>query len=418
VRNMDCVANYEIKTECSVVQDDLILRIEHPKDLYRARIQNIIRQDYTTPFLLSLHLYFDAPTLDDAEEIAEDYLSDCLNMLAFTTGARFQRYRIRHIVDATPGITGMRSVLMWSNSVEHEDPQPFLRDDTMGTIQRLLEFDVPPAIKRAMRWYRFGINTAVPDDQFTYFWFAIEIIAEFQKSSEKVPDTCPRCQSPLYCESCKTNPTHRPYPKQAIRTLLKTVDKECDDAKIDLLDKTRNGLMHGSTLEEIERAIPEPHEHIVDILGRLLCKAIIYQFPREMFDGTLAIGYPSTYIHRTLHAIAHIRTVVPANADGDPDLNRIGVKMELVTDPPQSALPTVVKMDSKQYERLRKLSFLKGDHQETLRRVCERVSKHEDEVQALVLATDMAFIRDAIENNPTEEWQELFREILQGNKDK
>ncbi len=58
---MDCVANYEIKTECSIVADDLVLRIQHPKGLYRARIENIPRPVYTTPFLLSLHLYFDAP---------------------------------------------------------------------------------------------------------------------------------------------------------------------------------------------------------------------------------------------------------------------------------------------------------------------------------------------------------------------
>ncbi len=50
---MECVANYEIKTENSVVADDLVLRIKHPKGLYRARIQNIPRTVYTTPFLLS-----------------------------------------------------------------------------------------------------------------------------------------------------------------------------------------------------------------------------------------------------------------------------------------------------------------------------------------------------------------------------
>ena len=82
---MECVANYEIKTECSIIADDLVLRIKHPNGLYRARIQNIPRTVYTTPFLLSLHLYFDAPTLDEAPDIADDFLADCLNMFAFTT---------------------------------------------------------------------------------------------------------------------------------------------------------------------------------------------------------------------------------------------------------------------------------------------------------------------------------------------
>ena len=88
---MECVANYEIKPECSVIADDLVLRIKHPKGLYRARIQNIPRPVHTTPFLLSLHLYFDAPSLDEALDIADDFLADCLNMLAFTTGSGFRQ---------------------------------------------------------------------------------------------------------------------------------------------------------------------------------------------------------------------------------------------------------------------------------------------------------------------------------------
>jgi hypothetical protein len=164
---MDCVATYELKTECSIVADDLVLRIKHPKGLYRARLQNIPRAVYTTPFLLSLHLYFEAPSLDEAQDTANSFLADCLNMLAFTTGSSFQRHRIRQIVDASPpGKNGMRSLLMWSDQIEYDDPQPFLREDTTLAIERLLEFEMPPAIRRAMRWYRLGINETVPDDQF------------------------------------------------------------------------------------------------------------------------------------------------------------------------------------------------------------------------------------------------------------
>lgn len=409
---MDFVANYEIKTECSVVADDLVLGIKHPKGLYRARIQNIPRPDYTTPFLLSLHLYFSAPTLDEAQDIADGFLADCLNMLAFTTGSAFRRHRIRQIVDATPGLTGIRSLLMWGDSIEYEDPQPFLCEDAARSIERLLEFDIPPAIRRAMRWYRLGINATVPDDQFTYFWFALEIVAEFQKSTEKVPDRCPQCRSPMYCESCKTHPVHRPYPKQAIRALLKAVDKECDDATIERLDKTRNSLMHGLTLKEIEDSLPKPHEQIVDILGHLLWQALIHQFPQEMFDGTLSMGYPSTYVHRTAHGVAHLQTVVPAGADGDLDLRFTGTKMEMVPfGPPQSALPTVIRMTPEQHKRLGQLRFVEGDNQEMCRRIYERVKTKDGRVHALVLSTDIALIKAAVKRGDAGAWQDLFREI-------
>jgi hypothetical protein len=304
---------------------------------------------------------------------------------------------------------------MWGDSIEYEDPQPFLSEDTARAIERLLEFDIPPAIRRAMRWYRLGINETVPDDQFINFWFALEIVAEFQKSTDKVPDRCPQCQSPLYCESCKTHPVHRPYPKQAIRALLKAVDKECDDATIERLDKTRNSLMHGSTLKEIEDSLPQPHEQIVDILGRLLWRALIYQFSHEMFDGTLKMGFPSTYIYRSVHGVAHMETVVPAGADGDLDLNFKGTKMEMVPfGPPQSALPTVISVTSEQHERLGELRFMKGDHQEMCRRIYETVKTKDGRAHVLVLSTDTVLITDAVNRGDTGAWQDLFREIMGG----
>jgi hypothetical protein len=247
---MRVVANYEIKSECSVISDDQILRIEHPKGHYGARIKNIPRTAYDVPFLLSLHLTFDAASLQEGKEVADDsVLPDWLNMLAFTTGGAFRRHRLRQIVDVTAGTTGMRSVLMWTTDDENQDPQPFLDEKWMEAIERLSQFDVPPPIRRAMRWYRLGVNAVVPDDQFMNFWFALEIVAEFNKPTEKVHDKCSKCHSPLYCEQCATHPVHRPYAKQAIRALLKTVDSACDDATIERLDKTRNGLMHGLHVE-------------------------------------------------------------------------------------------------------------------------------------------------------------------------
>jgi hypothetical protein len=410
---MQVVANFEITTELSVIADELILRIKHPLGLYRARIQNIPRSVYTTPFLLSMHLYFEAPTLDEAKDAADERLADCLNMLAFTTGSAFRRHRIRQIVDATPGVTGMRSLLMWADKIEYEDPQPFLSEDSVRMIERLSEFEIPPPVRRALRWYRLGVNATAPDDQFMNFWFALEIIAEFRKSSDKVPDRCPQCRSPLYCESCKTNPVHRPYAKQAIRDLLKAVDKDCDDSVIDRLDKTRNGLMHGSTLREIEESLPEPHEEIVDVLGRLLWRALIFQFPHGMFDGTLPIGYPSTYVHRTARAIAHLQTIVPIDSHGDLDLRFPGMTTQMVPfGPPQSATPSVFRLTPEQHERLAKLRWAKGDQQPMCQRIYDRTQEKGNDIFVLVLATDVATIKDALKRGQTGEWQDLLREII------
>lgn len=412
---MRCVANYEIQSDVSAVKDDLILIISDPLGKFSARIKNIPRSEFTTPFLLSLHIYFDAPSLKESEEIADGHMADCLNMLAFTIGSGFRKHRIRQIANAEPSEKmSMRDVLMWGERVQFDDPQPFLKEENTKTIERLLEHDIPPAIRRALRWYRLGIDAASPDDQFTYFWFALEIVAEFQKPIAKVHDKCPRCQSPLYCEKCEEHPEHRPYPKQAIRSLMTLADKECDEATVNLLDKTRNSLMHGSTLKEIESNLPNPHEHVIDILGRILWKALIMQFPKHMFDGSLIMGVPSTYVHYKVNAVAHIQTAIPIDQDGHLDLDANGIIVAMKpSGPPQSALPFVVRMTKQQYERLRALSYRNGEQQEMLKRIQDQIKEEGGYILALIPATDMSVIRKAVQIKQEGEWQALFIEILE-----
>lgn len=410
---MRCVANYEIESEMSVASDDIRLKLQHPKGHFQARIKNIVRDDYLTPFLLSLQLIFEAPSLNEAKDVAQEKLTECLNMLAFVTGAGVRRHRTKHIVDCTP-LSGMRDCLVWADSVGHEDPQPFIDENIIASMERLLQFDSPPAVRRALRWYRIGIHDSTPEDQFQYFWFALEILAEHQKASEKLADKCPRCKSPLYCENCKTHPTHRPYPKQAIRALIQSVDKASEEETIEALDKARNAIMHGATLEEIEEELPSSGEHIVDVLGRILFMALVHQFPKEILKETIQFGRPTTYIHRTRTGIAHVSTIVPKGEDGELDFDSFtGLKVSMVTDdPPQSGRPSIIKMTSDQHKQLALLTHKNGDHQQLCKRVYRRAKIANDKVMTLVLSRDMARIQEALKRGETGNWQDLFREIM------
>ena len=101
--------------------------------------------------------------------------------------------------------------------------------------------------------------------------------------------------------------------------------------------------------------------------------------------------------------------------DNPLDLSSGGPKVELVPfGPPQSALPSVISMTSEQNERLRQVTFMKGDHQEMCRRIYDRVKKEDGRTYALVLSTDMALIKDAVKRGDTGAWQDLFREIGEG----
>ncbi|MDO9043589.1 MAG: hypothetical protein Q7U64_14810 [Desulfocapsaceae bacterium] len=412
---MQCIASYEIESDLSVVTDAIRLKIQHPNGRFQVRIKNIVRQDYSSPFLISLQIIFDSPNLNEAKALAEDNLVECLNMLVLVTGAGVRLNRIKNIVDCTP-TSGMRDCLVWDESVVHDDPIPFLNESIMSSIEHLLQFELSPAVKRALKWYRIGIYESIQEDQFQYFWFALEILAEHQKPPEKVTDKCPKCKSSLYCETCRTHPTHKPYAKQAIQALIQSVVKTFDDEIFMDLDKTRNALMHGAIFNEIEHKLSKTSEEIIDLLGKILFKAFVNQFPLELFGEKVLMGNPTTYIHRTMTAIASVRTIVPNGEDGELDPDKIGIKISKVADaPPQSGQPSVILMTPDQHKQLGVLAHEQGDHSALCKRVYERVDIDNGKVIAFILSTDMTKIRDAIKHGETGAWQDFFRDIVNTN---
>jgi hypothetical protein len=195
---------------------------------------------------------------------------------------------------------------------------------------------------------------------------------------------------------------------------MKLAEPEGKEEKFQRLDDTRNKLMHGSTLKEIESTLPEPQKHIVDELGQLLWNALVLSFPREFFDGSLIMGKPSTYIHYKMDTIAQMRTVIPSDEAGNfrPDFS--GVRMETVPfGPPQSAAPFFMRLTEAQYRRLLDLSYRKSEHQKMLERICSRPEKHSDDIVVMILATDMKVIQEHIRSGPDGEWFEVFREVLE-----
>ena len=108
-----------------------------------------------------------------------------------------------------------------------------------------------------------------------------------------------------------------------------------------------------------------------------------------------------------------MQTIVPLHPDGDLDLRFKGTTAEVKPfGPPQSALPSIIQMSMDQYDRLKKLSYTQGDHQEMWQRIAQRIKNDSKYVYAQVLSTDMALIKKALEKNETGAWQELVQEIM------
>jgi hypothetical protein len=325
---MRCIADFEVLSDFCIADDTKKLKLRHPTGHYEVHIKNGPKPQPPALPHLSVQVIFDSPDLSTAKGDSREHLFDALNMLAFVTNSRFEYHRLLKIIDWTPGIT-MREALIFTGFDPATDPEPMLNDALVDSAQKLLETESAPAMKRALRWFRLGLAGESPEETFQYFWFALEIVAEGQKSPAKVHDRCPKCQGNLYCESCKEYPTHRPYAKQAIRQLINEIIEEDADKIFGVLDKARNALMHGARLKDVEEALNVSSEHLVDILGRVAWRSLLRLLPPnvELMNTELAMAEPTSYVRRRMTYSAHIITVVPTGADGEPDIERFPTKI-------------------------------------------------------------------------------------------
>jgi hypothetical protein len=410
---MKCVATFQVKSECSFVSDEMTLEVSHPSGKFRALARNILRESFDTPFLISVSIFFDSLSLDDAAEVADQFLSEFLSILTLSTSARLSRYRMLSVVDVTnPDKNASRTVKLFSDTLDHGDPDSIMEHDIGRTVEVLLGSDIDPAVMRALRWYRLGVNAKSQDDQFSYFWFALELVAEFLKSTDRVHDKCSRCHNPLYCENCEEHPTHRPYAKQAIHSAILSANKGISKKILSNLDETRNGLMHGRTMEEIESDLPILSNNIVDILGDIVRCVLLSSFKKDV-SMPITLWEPSTYLSYRQQAVVQLEMVVPTSVSGEFDLSFKDVNVSLQSShPPQSAQASTLWLTEDQHSRLARLGQSSKDGGEMCRRIAQFAQKREGKVLVLVAATDRARIMKAIEQGEEGEWQAIFREAL------
>ena len=86
------------------------------------------------------------------------------------------------------------------------------------------------------------------EEQFSYFWFALEVAAKTMKGKEKIASKCPKCQGKLFCEICKDYPLHRRYSGEAIQQVVETVHPADSEQVFKTLQLIRHTLMHGGRI--------------------------------------------------------------------------------------------------------------------------------------------------------------------------
>jgi hypothetical protein len=249
-----------------------------------------------------------ADDINAAEKLALTKIREVLHLLSFTTGSGFQISRKRFVMDWSPGVE-IREQFAYGHD-DQTDRWPDLKEKYFLTVQEIDQTPHVNKLRTALRWYAAATRSMVPEDQFQYFWFVLELLAEFTKGRELVADKCQVCHGDLYCPKCAAVSQHRPFPKQAIEDLLKRINV-APERQRDLF-RIRNGIMHGDTREEIEADIQKQSpkfeiSHAVDFIGQSAYIALFNSFGiKQSQTGNMVFGAPDSFVSKVAAFKAHM----------------------------------------------------------------------------------------------------------------
>ncbi len=306
------IAQLDIEAECVLPEAAGTLEYSHPDGSFKVRLANKTVRPVAEGPVLDLHLLFEAEDIEVAHKTVKPMVRQFLRWLTFTTHCAFKILAVKRLIDWTPGVSIRDQFLYHADLTDM--PAPAISQDLLNTISLLNQNAASPDVNRALRWFANGVTAELIDDQFQCFFFALEILAQVHKSVTPVPDTCPRCHTPLFCESCDEVPTHRPYAKQAMRQLLeKSAPSWVDGFKT--TNTARNGIMHGETIEEIETRISLPFTELVDRIGRIAWIVIMNSIKLPEEKNHLLLTQANTFIRRNM--VARFR--MKMGSHGDPN---------------------------------------------------------------------------------------------------
>lgn len=306
------IAQLDIEAECVLADGVGTLEYSQPDGSFQIRLRNKAVRPIAEGPILDLHLLFEAEDIEAAHENVKPIVRQFLRWLTLTTHCGFKILAVKRLIDWTPGVS-MRDQFLYHADLT-DMPAPAISQELLQTINLLNQKALSPDVNRALRWFANGVAAELMDDQFQSFFFALEILAQVHKSVAPVPDTCPRCHTPLFCEKCEEAPTHRPYAKQAVKQLIEKLAPTWVDG-FGIMNEARNGVMHGQTIEEIEKRIPLPFDKLVDTTGQIAWIAIMNSIQLPAGKHQLELARATTFIRRNLVARFRIRM----GSTGDPN---------------------------------------------------------------------------------------------------
>ncbi|MGO8067957.1 hypothetical protein [Rhizobium leguminosarum] len=268
-----------VRTEFSVQGDVVLAPDANSGELFRSE-SHIIRLRNAPPdaqgHVPSLigEVIGSAESLKSALDEHRAILAAKLNLLSLVTRARFKIDRPIRAIEWEPGVSE-RSMLVVHQQDARYPPEPILEDPFLSAVSTLADADLPAYLDKAATYFRYGILEESPTDQFVKFWHALEIIAENDRPSDRIPIYCHECKDALACSHCKAQATRLPLPKDAIMQVMQRIGVQPLGPTLARQLNARNTLMHGGTSAGVEAKCKFPMTAIVNELGGIVQAAII-----------------------------------------------------------------------------------------------------------------------------------------------
>jgi hypothetical protein len=176
-----------------------------------------------------------------------------------------------------------------------EPPFAAIEPHLLKTIALLQKTDIDTRLRRALKWFSNGIAAFYQDDQFAFFWFVVELVAQIAKDVAPVPDRCPKCREPMYCPSCNASHLHRPYPKHAVEALFEKSIRGDWQTFYRRAFRARNMLLHDDEMINIEKELGIEFSRLIDDIGKFAWIAILNRFAPSLVGTQPGFYQASTY---------------------------------------------------------------------------------------------------------------------------
>lgn len=322
---MKVLADFRIQSDLCLPDSDPPLRVGAERHGFEVTVSNVTASDGDPAAVLAFRITLEAPSVQEARAPALDAAALAMSALSYSTNRAFRRPKLLRLVECTDGGVE-RDAIVYHESAYDDRTQPGLTREFGITAAHLLSRAGDERLYSALRWYRLGVQAEPLEEQFSYFWFALEIAAQKLKSVEKKYSECPRCHGKLYCEVCEKHPMHRPYPGEAIEQLVRQLHPQSPEEIFATLQKIRHTIMHGERIESVEHELPCSAEQAINKLANITWNALgmLFDPPQLGAPVQLAFGIPDSFVRKTMVMGVNIRTTVPnqGGTTGVPDLDR------------------------------------------------------------------------------------------------